>query len=339
MSATERRLGETAPWPKKFAPPSGTMVSMSMMSPDGSTGPRLSDADRDRVVEVLKRSCGDGRLTLDDFSERVGAAYQAVSLGDIPPLLGDIPHPFGPDLAGVLGGEIDHLPVPATPPVPDAAIAHKTTRWTVSIMGGSQRRGRWRLREKTNAIAIMGGCHLDMRSAEVEGPIVNINAIAIMGGIDIIVPEGIDVELGGIAIMGGKDARRMKDVPRIPGSPIVRVRAFAFWGSVTVRNKPAHTPRGRNPVVGPHDPASVGQGSSGEMSPVPGLVDIAAEGRISTGDDLRARGLPEGTVTIMFSDIEGFTSLTEQLGDRRAMDILREHNNMIRRPRWPLRWA
>ena len=66
------------------------------------------------------------------------------------------------------------------------------------------------------------------------------------------------------------------------------------------------------------------------MSPGPGLVDIAAEGRIGTGDDLRARGLPEGTVTIMFSDIEGFTSLTEQLGDRRAMDILREHNTMIR---------
>ena len=227
---------------REFAPPSGTMVSMSMMSPDGSTGPRLSDADRDRVVEVLKRSCGDGRLTLDDFSERVGAAYQAVSLGDIPPLLGDIPHPFGPDFAGVLGGEIDHLSAPVTPPVPDAAIDHKTTRWTVSIMGGSQRRGRWRLREKTNAIAIMGGCHLDMRRAEVEGPIVNINAIAIMGGIDIIVPEGIDVELGGIAIMGGKDAGRMKDVPRIPGSPIVRVKAFAFWGSVTVRNKPAHPP-------------------------------------------------------------------------------------------------
>lgn len=308
---------------------SGTMVSMSMMPSDGSAGARLSDADRDRVVEVLKKACGDGRLTLDDFSERVGAAYQAVSLADTQPLLGDIPHPFGPDLAGVLGGEVDHSVLPKAPPGPDTAIEHKTTRWTVSIMGGSQRRGRWRLREKTNAIAIMGGCHLDMRNAEVEGPIVNINAIAMMGGIDIIVPEGIDVELGGIAIMGGKDARRVKDVPRIPGSPIVRVRAFAFWGSVTVRNKPAHTrPRdGRGEV---HDHAPVDRKSSGEMSPVPGLVDTVAEGQTATGANLRSRDLPEGTVTIMFSDIEGFTSLTEQLGDRRAMDILREHNDMVR---------
>jgi class 3 adenylate cyclase len=43
-----------------------------------------------------------------------------------------------------------------------------------------------------------------------------------------------------------------------------------------------------------------------------------------------ARELPEGTVTIMFSDIEGFTAITEELGDRRAMDVLREHNGIIR---------
>jgi class 3 adenylate cyclase len=306
------------------------MVCMSMMSPDGSAGARLSDADRDRVVEVLKKACGDGRLTLDEFSERVGAACQAVSLVDIPPLLGDIPHPFGPDFAGVLGGEIDHVPVPMAPPVPDVAIEHKTTRWTVSIMGGSQRRGRWRIRERTNAIAIMGGCHLDMRNAEVEGSIVNINAFAIMGGIDIIVPEGIEVELGGIAIMGGKDARRMKDVPRIPGSPIVRVKAFAFWGGVSVRNKPAHVPRSDNRVIEPHDRSRADRRPSGKIPQGPGLVAIAAEGQADTEYDLRARGLPEGTVTIMFSDMEGFTSLTEQLGDRRAMDILREHNDIIR---------
>ena len=110
-------------------------------------------------------------------------------------------------------------------------------------MGGSQRKGRWRLREKTNAVAIMGGCQLDLRNAEVEGPGIVINAFAVMGGIEIIVPEGIEVELGGIAIMAGKDARRLKDVPRLPGSPIIRVRVFAFWGGVTVRSKPAHSVR------------------------------------------------------------------------------------------------
>ena len=282
------------------------------------------------MIEVLKQACGDGRLTLDEFSERVDAACQAVSLGDLPALLSDLPHPFGPDFAGVLSGEIDQSPVPIEPLVPD--VDRKATRWTVSVMGGSQRKGRWRLREKTNAIAFMGGCHLDMRNAEVEGPSINISAIAIMGGIDIIVPEGIEVELGGIAIMGGKDVR-LKDVPRIQGSPTVRVRAFAFWGGVTVRSRSAHASRGDKRAIDPPDHSPLDQRQiSSEMSPVPRLIDSVAEGRIDDGeDDLESGSLPEGTVTIMFTDIEGFTSVTERLGDRRAMGALREHNDIVRR--------
>ncbi len=278
------------------------------------------------MIEVLKGACGDGRLTLDEFSERVDAAYQATSVRDLPPVLGDLPHPFGSDFAGLFSGEISHSPVLMAPLVPDGARDRNATRWTISIMGGSQRKGRWRLREKTNAIAFMGGCHLDMRNAEVEGSSVIINAFAMMGGIDIIVPEGIEVELGGIAIMGGKDASRMKDVPTIPGSPIVRVRAFAFWGSVTVRSKPAHSSHSEIQTDGSPDQSPIGGGSSGsETSRAPRLIDAVAEGRTDAKDELG--GLSEGTVTIMFSDIEGFTAVTERLGDRRAMDILREHND------------
>lgn len=267
------------------------------------------------MVEVLKTSCGNGRLTLDEFSERVEATYNAIALHDLHPVLTDLPHPFGSDLAGVLGGQIDGSPMPLLPQVPDTTTGRRVTRWTVSIMGGSQRKGRWRLRDKTNAIAVMGGCLLDLRNAEVEGHGVVINAIAVMGGIEIIVPEGIEVELGGIAIMGGKDASRLKDVPRLPGSPIIRVKAFAFWGGVSVRSKPAHARLSADRA---------------DQLPGPRLIDVIAEGPRDVGDDLNAGHLPEGTVTVMFSDIEGFTSITERLGDRRAMEVLREHNRIIR---------
>jgi len=286
------------------------------------------------VIEVLKASCGDGRLTLDEFAERVGAAYQAVSLPDLLPVLADLPHPFGTDFSGVLGSGTDSAAVPAAPLVPDTAPDRSVTRWTVSIMGGSQRRGRWRLREKTSVVALMGGCHLDLRNAEIEGPEVVISAFAVMGGVEITVPEGIEVELGGLAIMGGKDARRLKAVPPLPGSPTIRVKAFAFWGGVSVRSKPTHIQRSDDRSVGPsggRDP-SIGAGPIGpERSLGPRLIDVVVEGPGDSGYDLDEGGLPDGTVTIMFSDIEGFTSITESLGDRRAMDILREHNDIIRR--------
>jgi class 3 adenylate cyclase len=46
--------------------------------------------------------------------------------------------------------------------------------------------------------------------------------------------------------------------------------------------------------------------------------------------DLRRHAAPDGTVTIMFTDIEGSTALTERLGDRRAQEVLRAHNALIR---------
>jgi len=47
--------------------------------------------------------------------------------------------------------------------------------------------------------------------------------------------------------------------------------------------------------------------------------------------DLRAHAAPNGTVTLMFSDIEGSTALNEALGDQRWMEVLRDHNTAIRR--------
>ena len=229
-------------------------------------------------------------------------------------MLADLPHPFGADLAGSdrrsgrrpAGAPTVPLPGPGRRPQGDAldGLHH----------GRIPAQGRWRLREKTNAVAIMGGCQLDLRNAEVEGPDIVINAIAVMGGIEIIVPEGIEVELGGIAIMGGKDGRRLKDVPPLPGSPVIRVRAFAFWGGVTVRSRPAHcaapvpfastVPSPVSPDRRPHRSGPTPDRRGGRRP------------RARSADELQGSGLPDGTVTIMFSDIEGFTAITERLGDR-----------------------
>ena len=47
--------------------------------------------------------------------------------------------------------------------------------------------------------------------------------------------------------------------------------------------------------------------------------------------DLQAHASPEGTVTMMFSDVEGSTSMNQRFGDRRWIEILQEHDAIIRR--------
>lgn len=52
---------------------------------------RASDDDRERVVDVLREQTAQGRLTMDEFEERMGAAYAATTWEDLRPLTRDLP--------------------------------------------------------------------------------------------------------------------------------------------------------------------------------------------------------------------------------------------------------
>lgn len=251
---------------------------------------RVSDDDRARVVDVLRVACAEGRLTLDEFADRAGLAYAARIPGDLEVLTVD-------------------LPAATTAP------RHEPTRRVVAIMSGAQRRGRWRVGREVRAFAFWGGAKLDLREAELDEPVVTIRAVAIMGGVDIVVPEGVEVDMTGVAIMGGKDCR-VKDVPRRPGAPLVRVHVFAFWGGVSVRSSSRQRSR-RNALVAP--PAA-------SLPSLPTLPSLPSPPSVST------TAVPaQRTVTLLITDIEDFTGLTERLGDHDAQVVLREHNTIVRR--------
>lgn len=72
---------------------------------------RASDDDREQVVGRLRAAVENGRLTLEEFTERVGLAYQAVTYGDLATLHADLP-PASP--------EAEPQPVPASAPAPAA---------------------------------------------------------------------------------------------------------------------------------------------------------------------------------------------------------------------------
>jgi Domain of unknown function (DUF1707)/Cell wall-active antibiotics response 4TMS YvqF len=182
---------------------------------------RVSDAERDQTVSSLREHVVVGRLTLDEFSARVEAALAARTRGELVATMTD-------------------LPTQATAEkVPDQRGAR---RRFIAVMSGSEAKGRWRVAEHTTAVAVMGGVDIDLRRAEMQGPEVVITAVAFWGGISLVVPEGFDVELEGFSFMGGRNLQ-LRDVPRIPGSPRIRVRGFAVMGGINVESKPARTGR------------------------------------------------------------------------------------------------
>jgi hypothetical protein len=56
---------------------------------------RASDEDRERIVEQLRRHASDGRLTMDEFEERMSAAYEARTYGELAELTRDLPVDLG----------------------------------------------------------------------------------------------------------------------------------------------------------------------------------------------------------------------------------------------------
>jgi class 3 adenylate cyclase len=269
---------------------------------------RVGDAEREAAVAALRRACAAGYLSLDEFAERAGQAWAARTAGELDVLTADLPQPL-----------------------PTDRRTRRETRRVVGIMGGGRVRGRWRPAPHVTAVAFWGGCRLDFRNAEIAGPEVTVTAVAIMGGVEVVVPEGVAVELSGVAIMGGKDLRPA-DVPPRPGTPVIRVRAFAFWGAVSVRSKPAS---GRAPGRVADGRRAVGSAAPSWDPARPAgfdpqeLARAVVERLFPTGAT-PAPGAPDGTVTLLFSDIEGFTALTERLGDARAQEVLRAHNAIVR---------
>ncbi|GAA1581140.1 hypothetical protein GCM10009804_42270 [Kribbella hippodromi] len=189
---------------------------------------RASDIDRDQVVDVLREALMSGRLSQDEHADRLEQTLQAKTLGELEPITRDL----------VVPGQAAPAPVPqpvaatgnSPVPIEEPADPNASLDNMVAIFGGGERNGRWRVKRRTNAIAVFGGHDLDMTDAVFEGREVTIWAFAVFGGIDITVPEGVTVRNEGVGIFGGFGARGSSDPD--PNAPVVVVKGLALFGGV-----------------------------------------------------------------------------------------------------------
>ncbi|MER6030416.1 DUF1707 domain-containing protein [Streptomyces sp. NPDC001851] len=204
------------------------------MTDDASGDLRASDNDRDRVAEVLRDALAEGRLDMAEFEERLEAAYKARTYGELAPLTRDLP------TAGAVASPapVSFVKEPAASAswAPRIVGGEGSSTGAVAIMSGFQRKGRWTVPKLFNCFAFWGGGEIDLREADFADREVQINCVAIMGGVQVIVPPGVEVVVRGIGVMGGFDHPR-DDGPPEPGAPRVVIGGFAFWGGVAVARK------------------------------------------------------------------------------------------------------
>ena len=194
---------------------------------------RVGDAERESAVEQLSRAGTDGRLSLAEFSDRVGRALTARTRADLAPLVND------------LGAS----PVAVTMP------ARAPTRRVGAFLGSTKQRGRWTAARRIEVRALMGECKLDLRGAELAGPELEIVATVVMGNIKIIVPEGAAVEMDGWVFMGSREnatesefvdrlrtlmhagtTQALLAAPLPPPLPLIRVTTRVLMGEVKIEH-------------------------------------------------------------------------------------------------------
>ncbi|WP_327393299.1 DUF1707 domain-containing protein [Streptomyces sp. NBC_01186] len=207
---------------------------------------RASDAEREQTAEVLRDALAEGRLDMGEFQERLDAAYRARTNVQLVKLVRDLP---SPEAQGGVGASL------APSGAQDAAVpavrrrwaerigGAPTSRWGLGFLGGFSRKGSWTVPRVFTALGVMGGGQLDLREARFEDREVVIRCFTFWGGVQVLVPGDIEVEVRGVGIMGGFDSYASS--PGTPGAPRVVITGFAIWGGVGVERK-----RARNDELG-----------------------------------------------------------------------------------------
>ncbi|MFF3553049.1 DUF1707 SHOCT-like domain-containing protein [Streptomyces tsukubensis] len=196
-------------------------------APAAGAGPsdaiRASDADRDRIADILREALAEGRLDTEEHSERIEAVYRAKTLGELQPIVRDLPAAAQAKPAG--SAPYAYGPEAGTAP-PENVIA---------VFSGATRKGRWNIGRRTNAFSLFGAVELDLTQAMFQQRVTVINATAVFGSVEVRVPENITLRGNGSGVFGSFEISGQEAAD--PEAPVVVISGFAVFGSVEARPK------------------------------------------------------------------------------------------------------
>ncbi|MFD3688047.1 DUF1707 domain-containing protein [Nocardiopsis sp. NPDC058631] len=175
------------------------------MSPDRL---RASDTDRERVLRVLRDAATDGRIDLEEFEERSSLVHEALTLGELPGVTADL------------------LPAESQP-------IRLDPQPLVGLFGNAERRGRWVAYPGEYAVAVVGRVTVDMREALLMHNHHRMTVTAVLGRVEIDVPEGVEVRLTGWSFLGRRTTTARRSDMSEP--PVLEIDGFSLFGVVHVR--------------------------------------------------------------------------------------------------------
>ncbi|CAL9434832.1 DUF1707 SHOCT-like domain-containing protein [Streptomyces sp. enrichment culture] len=183
---------------------------------------RASDADRDRIADLLRDALAEGRLTPDEHAERVEGVLAAKTVGELEVFVRDLPsgRPSRP-----------HAPAPsrptAIPPDPDDNV--------VAVFSAAVRKGRWRAGRRIHVYAVFGNVEIDLSEALFDHQQVVIKAYSVFGNVEVRVPENVSLRGTGGGVFGNFEVASLD--AEDPQAPAIYVDGWAVLGNIEARPK------------------------------------------------------------------------------------------------------
>ncbi|MFF7451895.1 MULTISPECIES: DUF1707 domain-containing protein [unclassified Streptomyces] len=192
--------------------------------PAATTDLRASDADRDRIADILREALAEGRLTADEHAERIEGVLAAKTVGELDAFIRDLPAAHQPRRAPTAP---NRPTVGAVPIDPDENV--------VAVFSSAVRKGRWRAGRRIHAYAIFGSVEIDLSEALFAYQQVVIKAISVFGNVEVRVPENISLRGTGGGVLGNFEVHTLDSDD--PEAPVVYVDGWAVLGNIEGRPK------------------------------------------------------------------------------------------------------
>ncbi|WP_031163785.1 DUF1707 SHOCT-like domain-containing protein [Streptomyces durhamensis] len=193
----------------------------------GVTELRASDADRDRVADILREALAEGRLTADEHAERVDGVLNAKTVGELDAFIRDLPAAHQQPSAPA------YIPVPPRPA--PGAIPPEADANVVAVFSSAVRRGRWRAGRRLHAYSVFGSVEIDLSEAIFEYQQVVIKAVSVFGDVQIRVPENVSLRGTGGGVLGNFEVDTLDSVES--DAPVVYVEGLSVLGNIEARAK------------------------------------------------------------------------------------------------------
>ena len=186
---------------------------------------RASYDDRDRVVELLRVSAGDGRISPEELDERVEAALTARTYNELTALVADLPNAPGAAPAAM-----------SAPPAKPREVVRIDCN-----QGNADRVGRWVVPQRMEARVRHGNVKLDFTEAEIMSPTLQIDVEMRHSNLTLVTRPGIVVNTDDVTIHGSNIHHRP---PPDSGVPIMlRIDVSGQMHHSNLNARPPRPPR------------------------------------------------------------------------------------------------